>query len=550
MIQLERRERCMTSSVQVGAPRESFRHAMLLAQAFVCWRILLRRRPQMIKRSIRAILLIGIAASLYPVGADRVFGTTFYISTSGSDVNGGINKEDSWQHAPGMPNCSDVCSTITPKPGDRFIFRGQDTWHTSVGSVRGMPWRWTWSGTNTDHVYIGVDKAWFSGSSWARPILHMDNPLSTERPESCSYDDTDLTGVSFENVSYVDFDGFEFIGKCWSGSPRGASIFRKGSHITISNSYFHGWTMTAGAGNDNHYMILGAGSGVTGNVIASNVFDGSDSSLGAAPKEASGFAIYAECYDVHRNVFRRLSNGAVCSNPTYVHDNLFELMYNPVERQFVHGNVVESLGGLTEQTTYFYNNLIRHTEEGVTIWLQATVLYVFNNVFYDVGNPTNCLMQNPVGLSAGTGAATSYVYNNTFEWPCHIHFYGANATTPSWSGPVYFANNNLVGYSSVAAVVGCRAAKNCYLHDQGGNVHQSRSQAKHDYTSADDYTAASKRAPTVNQGLNLSAMCGSIAALCSTTSLGVIDDDARSIVYPAIPIRSRPRQGPWDAGAY
>lgn len=495
--------------------------------------------------------MIGVAGSLWSVGTLSARASAYYISADGSDLNDGTNKDDPWLHAPGMPDCSHVCSAATPKPGDRFIFRGGDTWHTSVGSVRGMPWTWTWSGTSTDHVYIGVDDSWFSGSSWARPILHMDNPLSTDRPESCSYDDSDVTAVSLKNVRYVDFDGFEFAGKCWGGLPHGASISRSGSYITISNSYFHGWTMTADAANDTHYMILGVGSGATGNVIASNVFDGSDSSLGKAPKKASGFAIYAECYDVHRNVFRRISNGAVCSNLTYVHDNLFEFMYNPAERYFAHGNVVESLGGLGEGTSYFYNNMIRHTNEGVTIWLQAPLLYVFNNIFYDIGNPTNCLMQNPAGFSAGVGSATSYVYNNTFEWPCHIHFYGANATTPSWSGPVYFGNNHLIGYSSVDAGVGCRSAKNCYLHDQGGNILQSKSKAESEgYTSTSSDTAASGRTATAGRGLNLSAMCVSIPALCSTTSLGVINGAGQSIVYPAIPIRSRPGRGPWNAGAY
>ena len=494
------------------------------------------------------ISFIGVLSSITTMSAR---GSTYYISAEGSDLNGGTDKDNPWQHAPGMPDCNAACSAATPKPGDRFIFRGRDTWHTSVGKVRGMPWTWTWSGTTTDHVYIGVDNTWFSGSSWARPILHMDNPSSTERPESCSYDDSDITGVSLENVRYVDFDGFEFTGKCWGGTPRGASIFRSGSYITVSNSYFHGWTMTTHAGNDTHYMISGAGSGTTGNVVASNVFDGSDSSLGTTPGKSSGFAIYAECYDVHGNVFRHVSNGAVCSNLTHVHENLFEYMYNPVERHFAHGNVVESLGGLEQGTTYFYSNVVRHTAEGVTVWLQASILYVFNNVFYDIGNPINCLMQNPPGFRAGAGVATSYIYNNTFESPCHLNFNAANSTTPSWSGSVYFGNNHLVGYSSVAAGIGCRSAASCYLNDQGGNVLQSKAKAAAEgYATANGYAPASGSAATIGRALNLSAMCPSVPALCSTTSFGAIDRPDRVVIYPAIPVLSRPSDHPWNVGAF
>jgi hypothetical protein len=258
----------------------------------------------------KTLVLISITGLLWSVSTNRSFGYTYYyISASGSDSNDGINKNTPWLHAPGMPDCSAVCSATSPRPGDRFIFRGRETWHTSVGLARGIPWIWTWSGTSADHIYLGVDVTWFDGPTWGRPILDMDNPLSMARPESCSYDDSDITAVTLRNLHHVDFDGFEFTGKCWGAIPRGASIFRSGSHITISNSYFHGWTMTAHAGNDTHYMILGSGSGATGNIIASNIFDGSDSSLGATLEKASGFAIYAECYDVHGNIFRSSPTG-------------------------------------------------------------------------------------------------------------------------------------------------------------------------------------------------------------------------------------------------
>jgi len=495
------------------------------------------------------LVMVGITGLMSAAGASRASAYTYYISASGSDSNNGITKSSPWLHAPGMANCLAECFATTPKPGDQFIFRGGETWHTSNGTVVGIPWIWTWSGTSTDPIYIGVDKTWFVGSASSRPILNMDNPLSTDRPENCAYDDTNITAVSLNDVHYVDFDGFEFTGKCWSGDPRGASIFRSGSYVTISNSYFHGWTMTAHAGDDTHYMILGAGSGITNNVIVGNVFDGSDSSLGTTPKKSTGFAIYAECYDVHHNVFRRVSNGAVCTNLTYVHDNLFEYMYNPVETYFAHGNVVESLGGL--EGAYFYNNIIRHTDEGVTIWLQASTLYNFNNIFYDIGNPTNCLMQNPPGFKAGSGTAISHIYNNTFESPCNLRFNAANSTTPSWSGPVYFANNHFVGFSNLTDATGCYAAAGCYVHDKGSNIFQSRAKANAEgYTSTNNYAPTSANGATIGSGLNLLVMCESAPALCSATSLGVADGPGNTVAYPAIPILSRSASGSWNVGAY
>jgi len=506
----------------------------------------------MAKSNVAQLLCLIIATGcMFVATTTNSFGSTYYISTIGSDSNDGTTNSTPWLHAPGMSNCSAACSAATPKPGDRFIFRGGETWHTSNGPVIGLPWIWTWSGTSTEPIYVGVDKTWFAARAWSRPVLDMDNPLSTDRPERCTYDDTDVTAVSLKDVHYVNFDNFEFTGKCWGGNPHAASLFRSGSNITISNSYFHGWTMTAHAGDDTHYMILGAGGGITNNVVVGNVFDGSDSSLGKTPKKASGFAIYAECYDVHQNIFRRVSNGPVCSNLTYVHDNLFEQMYNPMEKNFHHGNVVESLGGLEEGSTYFYNNVVRQTDEGVTIWLQGHVLYNFNNVFYDIGNPTNCLMQNPPGFRAGTGSATSHIYNNTFVSPCNLRFSAANNTTPSWSGSVYFANNHFIGFSSLPASTDCRASTSCEIHDKGNNLFQNKPKANAEgYSPASAYAPTSTNGGTVGGGLNLFAMCETIPALCSTTSLGVTDGAENTVAYPAIPILPRSSSDSWNVGAY
>jgi hypothetical protein len=498
------------------------------------------------------LVVITVTSLMSAASTSRSSGYTYYISANGSDSNNGITKSTPWLHAPGMTNCSAVCSSTIPNPGDQFIFRGGETWHTSNGTVIGIPWVWTWSGKSTDTIYIGIDKTWFIGSAWSRPMLSMDNRLSTDRPESCTYDDTNITAVSLKNVHYVDFDGFELVGKCWSGDPYAASLFRSGSHITISNSYFHGWTMTAHAGNDTHHMILGFGDGVTNNVIVGNVFDGSDSSLGATPGRASGFAVYGECYDVHNNIFRRLSNGAVCSNLTYVHDNLYEYMYNSVEKNYAHGNVVESFGQLGGDLVYFYNNLIRHTNEGVTVWLSASILYNFNNIFYDIGNPTNCLMQSPPGFPPPeVGAATSHIYNNTFQSPCNIRFNAVNNQTRAWSGTAYFANNHFIGFASVAGATDCNRTPRCFLRDKGGEVFQSKAMANaQGYVPKNNYAPASADSATIAAGINLSSLCTSVPAVCNSTSAGVADGQGNTVIYPAIPINSRPVSSRWNAGAY
>ena len=149
--------------------------------------------------------------------------TTYYIAANGSDSNNG-SKASPWLHAPGMKGCSNSCASTNPQPGDQFIFRGGDTWHYSAGSPVGLPWTWKWSGSSGNPIYIGVDTNWSASGTWSRPVLTMDNPLSTGQPSSCTYDDNDNTAVALSSVGNVTFDNFEFTGKCWAGSPTGAYV--------------------------------------------------------------------------------------------------------------------------------------------------------------------------------------------------------------------------------------------------------------------------------------------------------------------------------------
>ena len=107
----------------------------------------------------------------------------FYISAAGADTNSGTSEATAWLHAPGMPACASICASTTPTAGKGFIFRGGDTWHKASGSPGiGGSWTWGQSGTGGNPIYIGVDPTWFSGSSFARPILSEDNIITASAP--------------------------------------------------------------------------------------------------------------------------------------------------------------------------------------------------------------------------------------------------------------------------------------------------------------------------------------------------------------------------------
>ena len=134
----------------------------------------------------------------------------YYIAANGSDSNDGASEASGhpWAHAPGMPNCTANCASNSPAGGSGYIFRGGDTWHfgdSSSTPYTGGTWQWESSGASTGSpIYVGVDSTWFSGSSWARPILTGDNATNTSPVGSCSY----IVGTSnilvyFSGVRYT-----------------------------------------------------------------------------------------------------------------------------------------------------------------------------------------------------------------------------------------------------------------------------------------------------------------------------------------------------------
>lgn len=503
---------------------------------------------------------------------------THYIAANGVDSNTGTSKATPWLHAPGMKGCSGNCASYMPVAGDQFVFRGGDTWHYSAGSPVGLPWIWTWSGGNGNNIYIGVDLTWYSGGSFARPVLTMDNPLSSVLLSSCTFDDNNNQAVVLSNVSYVTFDNFEFTGKCWSGDPDpNASLnITSATHSIIKNSYFHGWSSTT-TSVDVHRMIRGLLSATpTYNEIAYNVIDGSDSFHGTTtaanqcfkavngPPCQSGFGIYGDGYNLHHNVLRYLSNGIVTNGFFTVHDNVFEYMWNSYDDQ-THPNVVESgTDGLRGVPLYFYNNVIRHTRQNVTYWVMFDQeSYEFNNIFFDnFGDSIDCLEHSP---AADSSTPVLYFYNNSLDasnignGACKVNFAGGNSSTPTWHGTANFENNHLIAYSpaQLSSVWVCQSPATCTVNDNGHQVYQSESTANgQGYTSTNSYAPTASGNATVGAGANLTTSCATFSsdsALCGGTSLAVIEQAGQGgyiALSPAITSVPRPSSGSWDAGAF
>jgi hypothetical protein len=538
----------------------------------------------------RPILLI---VTLNLISIATASATTYYIAANGSDSNSGTSNSNAWAHAPGMPNCASACAAANPQPGDQFIFRGGDTWHFGTGSpLIGGTWNWTWSGSSSNQIYIGVDQSWYSGSAWARPILNGDNPLSTTFVSSCAYDD-DGSGDTNSMVqiagSYVTYDNFEITGVCWSyNSPdfnheRAMLNLEYGggtSGLIVSNYYCHGWTMTSGA-DDNFPCVVTFGSGTSNDnsQFISDVFDGSD-----APHYGAGDTVHcqwagnntvgcasgqgingAHARDIHYSVFRYLSNEVVTGNLETAHDNLFEYLYPTFASGSTqqHPNIINDLGGVTGQSTYFYNNIMRHTFSTENVYFVAlTSGYIFNNVFFDNMNsvfgplPSGCFRLNAVSNSASN--QTVYIYNNTFgDNTCQFIFSVANSPLTAFNGTGNFENNHLIGFSSsvISTLYTINSGVNATVHDNGNEIYQSTSAANgQGYTASNNYAPTANNNATVGAGSNLSSSCSTFSSdseLCGGTSDGVAEQQADGGEIASFPdIAMVPRQSSWDAGAY
>jgi hypothetical protein len=516
----------------------------------------------------------------------------YYISAAGADTNTGTDETHPWLHAPQMPNCSGNCATVQSggiPAGTGIILRGGDTWHfgnSSASPYTGGTWDFntspypSYNGTSAHPIYLGVDQTWYTGSSWARPILTGDGNLcgpSTVNGttcisglipgsstitqyyvSSCPYQISSSNNVlELDNATNYIVDNFEMTGICLNSSATQNAYIRYGSltgPVTFLSLYIHGWTHTAFSGPNGScsgvcWGILafwGGGAGASkGETLKYVIVDGADSD-----GEAGGF-LDGGGYNVGWSVIRYTSQGLV-SNMHLFHDSIYEYFY-----ENGHSNMWESTGPDNAGTNAVYNNLFRHLEvsggyggEGFnTEPPTGTTDYFFNNIWYDVGS------MEEFNLSPGVG--TTYVANNTIDW--------GTGNTFGCPGVLTAINNHyLTEGSSVYGVGG----GGCTL-TASKNIQMNHATATSDgYATSETYvfSPTTSNSPTVGAGTNeQSAMCAALstaagsdptlsdaAAACSsdTRYSCTYNTSNHTVSCPARTAVARPPSEAWDVGAY
>ena len=294
--------------------------------------------------------------------AGSAFAATYYVDySSGSDSNNGTSKTSPWKNAPGMHSCAGVCASTTINPGDSIILKGGVTW-PNASFMWNLP-----GGSSSSPVYVGVDQAWYSGSSWTRPVLSAQGSVVSNN-----------YNTMFNVPSYVTIDNFEITGFYWttascSGAPYGdCGIFNAGQRNgqTWENLYIHGWTHAGTNAQTSNGVVDIISTGGGGNSVAhDNVIVGTD-----VPGDHSVNVFFNGPPIAYNNYIKQVSSAFIVSYATSVHDNHIEdigpsycnMPFPQYAGYCSHENGFEDNG---DTGLYFYNNTILNVSAGLALWI-------------------------------------------------------------------------------------------------------------------------------------------------------------------------------------
>lgn len=280
-------------------------------------------------------------------------GRVFYISdSSGNDSNSGTSKTAPWQHAPGMNGCTASCAAYVPVAGDRFIFKGGDSWPNSAFPLS------TGSGIAGRPDYYGIETDWFTGSSFASPFFSAGG-------SNIAGDSDALDGfINASGQDYVEIDGIHFTGwtaSNWSGGFGSCAVISLESdgsatadqNITVNRIAVDNVSIDQGSDSNARCTAVMAttASPWSGNSIVEN------STITGGPT-TYGEAIYCMGNAVTDTLSGFPGLIYLCGHGTIRSNNLGPCDF-PASATNDHGNAIESLG--SNGTFYVHDNVIHDT---------------------------------------------------------------------------------------------------------------------------------------------------------------------------------------------
>lgn len=474
--------------------------------------------PRRISRLVGLAVVLGVVL----LSARAGLGGTYYISySSGANGNPGT-KAQPWKYHPYMWGWS---GSYTHSAGDRFIFKGGDTWPNDCFTfyIQG-------SGAAGNYDYYGVDQTWYGGSSWTKP--HFDAQGIELTRNSGTYN----VMVAFGGMAqhYIQFDNIDFTGLYWAGNQSFGSVdyikLESSTYITISNCTFRNWSHASIQTTDDMlYCILGTSASpyTQGCIITDCLFDG-ETQANQTDHQTSGTCIYNWGGSVLNSVFRNnggsifTSSSAPGTLPTISGNQIYKVSNSYDSKQ--HADAIMNNGGqgITIANNYIYDCV------PVTLFINngsssAEKTYIYNNVI-------QAGVYNPIQINTSHGGGEVYMYNNTIisdgAYGCiRVVF----RQTGSYLSVLDLRNNHFI---TDGAVVAPDSGVSITTPISQNNVIQTQSQAvQANYTKANMWKPTSTGSPTYNVGQNLSGWLS-----------GVLNFDIVGV--------ARPQASVFDSGAY
>ena len=444
--------------------------------------------------------------------------TTYYIDyPNGSDSNNGTSKATPWKHQPYMQGWT---GSYTHKAGDRFIFKGGVTWPHDCFQMTIRA-----GGSSTVYDYYGVDKTWYSGSFWSRPVFNGDLTTLASGPNSSIID---LFETKYVTIDNIEITGLLINSNAWAV----ASILNQSSNfVTIKDCYVHNWNVGPGVTHDggrggiigafwspftnDHFIV---NSCTITNVDNTTKMNGvATEGVGTVENTVIHDVPTAALFDsnVHNCVFYNINYPIPSFDPSY------------------HTNLAWISPG--DGVSVVYDNIFHDSQAGAQLFLvpcwdnTSGTIYAFNNVMYNIGGGGGGdILADSSGGSAGCGAV--YVYNNTLQSTGPLIRYLVRAAGSSYIGTMVVENNHLITDATSPFNFGSGGI----TPTTADNITQSNASAfSQSYTPGNGYAPVSRSCSTVRAGVSLISV-----------GLPALDSDIRGNPRPSA-VGSK-----WDAGAY
>ena len=448
----------------------------------------------------------------------------------------------------------------TPVAGDTFVLRGNDVWTNS-----NFPIAWTWSGSSSSGITVGVDKTWFAGSSWNRPVFTAGG--SPINPPDCPSGSGSHYFLALSKAQYVTFQWIEWTGLYWNNDQQNSCFQTTGffyasqsDYITIDQMYIHDWTHGKSSGTTDSsdliaYTTYGTPPYCSNCVVSNSVINNSDGD-GASASTLSGGGV--RNWNLENNVIAYVVQGYL--SPLYSRPSQIQVVgnnishvgmsfSNPPQSAPPHPNCIETTGvvGGGSGTAVFIvaNNYIHdiQTCEGMQVGNPNEDDIVFNNI-WDLGASAVGGANGPQ-VPQSSSSHNFMFFNNTVRWASGCLTAGIHGTS---FNSFIVQNNHCI--NNGMTIVNGSIPGSTVNHNVGMSNSDASSQG---YTSSESYVFAPTAADntTVAAGTNVASNWPSGFSTDDTT-YACTQQTVASVVQSICPARSatNKRSSSWDAGAY